>query len=92
MKNTEIITSFHFASNDDFFLCLDFFIFERGVDLDVCALASSRLQNFWVDGGKYEPPYQEQVTDLQCRNISILTNHSLISQVKARDCLQLEPI
>lgn len=86
------ILSFHFASNDDFFLCLDFFIFERGVDLDVCALASSRLQNFWVDGGKYEPPYQEQVTDLQCRNASILTNHSLISQVRALDCLQLEAI
>lgn len=86
------ILSFHFASNDDFFLGLDFFIFERGVDLDVCALASSRLQNFWVDGGKYEPPYQEQVTDLQCRNASILTNHSLISQVRALDCLQLEAI
>lgn len=59
MKNIEIIIFFYFASNDDFFLCFDFFIFQRGVDLDVCVFVSSRLQNFWVDGGKYEFFYQE---------------------------------
>lgn len=78
MKNIEIIIFFYFASNDDFFLCFDFFIFERGVDLDVCVFVSSRLQNFWVDGGKYEFFYQKQVIDLQCRNVLILINYLLI--------------
>lgn len=78
MKNIEIIIFFYFASNDDFFLCFDFFIFERGVDLDVCVFVSSRLQNFWVDRGKYEFFYQEQVIDLQCRNVLILINYLLI--------------